>query len=115
MTSSSVDYFCWVTNETVTIFDVSLNSYSKIIDIEDYDVDVRQLSFISKSERNQMYLLCLGVENLLIYDLSNSKIERVELENRVLGLTQLSKDRTALITEGNIYFLLPFYFDHLFK
>lgn len=79
MTSNSVDYFCWVTNETVTVFDVSLNSYSKIIDIEDYDVDVRQLSFISKAERNQMYLLCLGVENLLIYDLSNSKIERVEL------------------------------------
>ena len=79
MTSNSVDYFCWVTNETVTVFDVSLNSYSKIIDIEDYDVEVRQLSFISKAERNQMYLLCLGVENLLIYDLSNSKIERVEL------------------------------------
>jgi len=99
----------------VTIFDVSLNSYSKIIDIEDYDVDVRQLSSISKAERDQMYLLCLGVENLLIYDLSNSKIERVELENRVLGLTQLSKDRTALMAEGNIFFLLPFYFDHLFK
>ena len=79
MTSNTVDYFCWVTNETVTVFDVSLNSYSKIIDIEDYDVDIRQLSFISKAERDQMYLLCLGVENLLIYDLSNSKIERVEL------------------------------------
>lgn len=99
----------------MTIFDVSLNSYSKIIDIEDYDVDVRQLSSISKAERDQMYLLCLGAENLLIYDLSNSKIERVELENRVLGLTQLSKDRTALVAEGNIFFLLPFYFDHLFK
>ena len=79
MTSNTVDYFCWVTNEAVTVFDVSLNSYSKIIDIEDYDVDIRQLSFISKAERDQMYLLCLGVENLLIYDLSNSKIERVEL------------------------------------
>lgn len=61
VTSNSVDYFCWVTNDTVSIFDVSLNSYSKVIEIEEYDVDVRQLSFISKAERDQMYLLCLGV------------------------------------------------------
>jgi len=41
VSSNSVDFFCWLTNESITVFDLSLNAYSKIIDIEDYDVDMR--------------------------------------------------------------------------
>jgi hypothetical protein len=77
VTSNSVDYFCWVTNEMIAVFDVALNSYSKVLEIADYDVDVRQLSSICKADSHQMYLLCLGVENLLIYDISSSKMERI--------------------------------------
>ena len=115
MNSNSVDFFCWLTNESITVFDLSLNAYSKVIEIEDYDVDVRELSSVKKGERDQMYLLCLGAENLLIYDLSNSKIERIELEARVLGLKQLSKERVAMTTESNIYILVGQYMDPLFK
>lgn len=62
-----------------------------------------------------MYLLGLGVENLLIYDISNSKIERIEFESRVYELKQLSKERVAMTTESNIYFLVGSYIDPLFK
>lgn len=86
MTSNSVDYFCWLTNEKVSVFDVSLNAYSKVIDIQEYDTEIRQLCQIRKAERDQMYLLCLGLDNLLIYDLSLSKTERIEIESRVWSL-----------------------------
>lgn len=41
---------------------------------------------LSKEEKEEMYLLCLGGSNLLIYDISNAKIERVELEGRGVEL-----------------------------
>jgi hypothetical protein len=82
-TSNSVDFFCWLTNEAVVVFDISLNAYSRIVEIQEFDIEIRQLCLIRKSEKEQSYLLCLGMNNLLVYDLSLSKIERIEIENRV--------------------------------
>ena len=40
MTSNSVDYLCWLTNENIKVFDLSLNAYSKIIEVQEYDSEV---------------------------------------------------------------------------
>jgi hypothetical protein len=85
-TSNSIDFFCWLTNESVVVFDISLNAYSRVIEIQEFDSEIRQLCLIRKSEKEQSYLLCLGMDNLLVYDLSLSKIERIEIENRVFQL-----------------------------
>ena len=37
VTSNGVDYLCWFTNESIKIFDLSLNAYSKVIFIQEYD------------------------------------------------------------------------------
>lgn len=77
VTSNSVDYLCWLTNDNIKIFDLSLNAYSKVIDIQEYDSQVNQISILKKADKDEMYVLGLGTENLLIYDISNAKIERV--------------------------------------
>lgn len=79
VTSNSVDYLCWLTDDSILIFDLSLNAYSKVIEIQEYDSHVQQLSILKKANKDEMYLLALGAENLIIYDISNSKMERIEI------------------------------------
>ncbi len=86
MTSNSVDYLCWLTNESIKVFDLSLNAYSKVIDIQKYDPQIQQICTLKKADKDEMYLLGLGSKNLLIYDISNSKAERVEILSRVSQL-----------------------------
>lgn len=86
VTSNSVDYLCWLTNESIKVFDLSLNAYSKVIEIQQYDPRIQQICILKKGDKDEMYLLGLGSENLLIYDISNSKTERVEIEGRVSQL-----------------------------
>lgn len=74
MTSNSVDYLCWLTNESIKVFDLSLNAYSKIIEVQEYDSQVEQICPLRKTDKDEIYLLALGSENLLVYDISNSKI-----------------------------------------
>jgi hypothetical protein len=86
VTSNSVDYLCWLTNESIKVFDLSLNAYSKVIDIQKYDPQIQQICILKKADKDEMYLLGLGSKNLLIYDISNSKAERVEIVGRVSQL-----------------------------
>jgi hypothetical protein len=68
------------------LFDLSLNAYSKVIDVQEYDSQVQQICALRKADKDEMYLLGLGAQNLLVYDISNAKIERVEIEGRVSQL-----------------------------
>lgn len=77
ITSNSVDYLCWLTDTQIKLFDISLNSYSKIIDISEYDSGVSKLTVLLKSDRNESFLIALGTENLVVYDVTNAKIERI--------------------------------------
>lgn len=82
VSSNNVDYFCWLTDSQINVFDISLNSYSRIIDIAEYDSGVSSLSTLKKSDRDECFLLGLGNDNLLIYDVTNAKVERVEVTGK---------------------------------
>jgi hypothetical protein len=57
-----------------------------VIDVQEYDSQVQQICALRKADKDEMYLLGLGAQNLLVYDISNAKIERVEIEGRVSQL-----------------------------
>lgn len=46
------------------------------------EVGVSQISVLKKDD-NQCYLIALGNENILVFDVNTGKIERIELEQRV--------------------------------
>lgn len=52
MSSNNVDYFCWLTDTQIKVFDISLNSYSRIIDIAEYDSTVTTITTLKKSDRD---------------------------------------------------------------
>jgi hypothetical protein len=39
-----------------------------------------------KSDRNESFLIALGTENLLVYDVTNAKIERIEVVGKAAQL-----------------------------
>lgn len=56
------------------MFDLSLNAYNKSIEVSEYDeVGVSQISVLKKDE-NQSYLIALGNENILVFDVNTGKI-----------------------------------------
>ena len=66
ITSNSVDYLCWLTDTQIKLFDIS-----------EYDSGVSKLTVLLKSDRNESFLIALGTENLVVYDVTNAKIERI--------------------------------------
>jgi len=82
LSSNNVDYFCWLSDTQIKVFDLSLNAYSKIIEIPEFDTSLSRIASLKKSDKEEVYLVGLGSQNLLFYDVTNSKMERVELEGR---------------------------------
>lgn len=79
MSSNNVDYFCWLTDSQIKVFDISLNSYSRVIDISEYDSAVSCIATLKKADKEECYLVALGNEHLLLYDVTNAKFERIEV------------------------------------
>lgn len=52
VTSNGVDYLCWFTNEVIKVFDLSLNGFSKIIDIREYDYEIKQICVLLKADKD---------------------------------------------------------------
>jgi len=52
VTSNGVDYLVWFTNESIKIFDLSLNAYSKVIDIQEYDSEIQQICVLLKADKD---------------------------------------------------------------
>jgi hypothetical protein len=86
ISSNNVDYFCWLTDTQIKVYDLALNSYSKVIDISEYDTLVTKISTIRKSDRDEFFLLALGSQNILAYDVTNAKIERIEVAGKASEL-----------------------------
>jgi hypothetical protein len=82
VSSNNVDCFCWLTETQIKVFDISLNSYSRIIDIAEYDSGVTAIAALKKADRDECFLVGLGTNNLIIYDITNAKVERVEVAGR---------------------------------
>lgn len=70
---------------------------------------------LRKADRDECFLIALGTDNLLAYDITNSKIERIETSGKAGGLSCLGSERLALTLEGSIYFLSGQLIEALFK
>jgi hypothetical protein len=77
VSSNNVDYFCWLTEGQIKIFDISLNAYSKVIELSEFDSSVSAIAVLKKADKDEYYLVGLGAASLLFYDITNAKIERV--------------------------------------
>ncbi len=77
VSSNNVDYFCWLTDSQIKIFDISLNAYSKVIELSEFDPTVSAIAVLKKADKDECYLVGLGSVNLVFYDITNAKTERV--------------------------------------
>lgn len=73
------------------------------------------IATLRKAERDECFLIALGSENILAYDITNSKIERIETSGKSGELSSLGSERLALTLEGSIYFLSGQLIEALFK
>jgi hypothetical protein len=80
--SNNVDYFCWLSEGQIKVFDLSLNMYSKVIELSEFDSTVSAIAVVKKADREECYLVGLGSVNILFYDIGNAKIERIEVAGR---------------------------------
>ena len=60
-----------------------MDSFSKIIDIQQYDSLISQIFLIKKADREEVYLMGMGAQNIMVYDVTNSKMERMEVEGKI--------------------------------
>jgi hypothetical protein len=60
-----------------------MDSFSKIIDIQQYDSSISQLFLTKKAEKEEVYVMGLGRQNIVVYDVTNCKMERMEIEGKV--------------------------------
>ena len=79
--SNGVDYLAWLTPTRLALYDLSLDSYSKVIDLRELQSNPSQLLTLRKHSRDENYLLCLGEGMILAYDVTNLRTERIELES----------------------------------
>lgn len=77
-----MDYFCWLTEGQIKVFDISLNAYSKVIELDKFDSTVNSIAVLKKADKEECYLVGLGSVNILFYDITNAKIERIEVGGR---------------------------------
>jgi hypothetical protein len=73
-----VEYIGWLTSQHIKLFDVSLNTYSAVVDLQKYDSEVSVIYPLRKADRDEVYLVALGKDNMLLYDVTNTKMERVD-------------------------------------
>ncbi len=75
---NEVDYLCIMTDLAVRVWEVELNAYCLKIDMQKYDLgEIQSIAALEKND-NETYLIALGSENLLVSDIANQKIERIE-------------------------------------
>lgn len=68
-----------LTGDSIKTFGIELNQYLKIVDIGSYDKSISQLAILKKYE-NETFAICLGNENIIVYDIKLGKIERIQYE-----------------------------------
>ena len=77
---NSADSLVILTNDAIKAFEIELNNFSKVIEIASYDKKINNFSLLRKSQSEDHYVICLGVENVIVCDMGLSKIERVQCE-----------------------------------
>jgi hypothetical protein len=43
---------------------------------------VTKMSTLQKTDRDECFLIALGADNIIVYDVTNAKIERIELSGK---------------------------------
>lgn len=60
----------FITDVSIKAFELELNNFSKVFEISDYDnAEIRCGGLIKKRDSQGMYLVMLGGENMLVYDI----------------------------------------------
>lgn len=74
---NSSDDLLIVTNKWVRTFGIELNNYLKVIKIKDYDEEIKDVAVLKKDD-SVSWVVCLGVESIIVYDAGQGKIERIQ-------------------------------------
>lgn len=78
VTANSTDKLICITDLSIKTFDIELNNFSKVIEISNYDEAIVRVGALKK-DSDHMYLVGLGHQNIIFYDVSCGKIERVQI------------------------------------
>lgn len=73
VTASSTDKLVFVTDLSIKTFDIELGNFAKVIEISNYDEMIVKAGSIKKDSEH-MYLVALGHQNIIFYDVSSGKI-----------------------------------------
>lgn len=53
-----------------------------MIELSEFDPTVSSIAVLKKADKEECYLVGLGSVNILFYDITNAKIERIEVGGR---------------------------------
>lgn len=78
LTRNGVDYLAILTDLAVRVWEVEFNAYCLRIDLSKYKLgEAFEIRALEKNDA-ETFLLVLGEQNMIVSDVANQKIERIE-------------------------------------